>query len=142
MQQDLHKSCLILFHFVCFCLLLQWNWKIPIIKSLEHFSILRWIMPDLNLSHGKMSDFVSVPLLGLTLVIKLRNFSFETHLNIEVTFEYVILNSVWYGGLCSILAIICEIGLLHFIKVFHKWICCQIKIFPTFLSYSFFLVLL
>ena len=51
-------------------------------------------MPDLNLSHGKMSDFVSVPLLGLTLVIKLRNFSFETHLNIEVTFEYVILNSV------------------------------------------------
>ena len=34
---------------------------------------------DLNMSHGKMSDFVSVPLFGFNLVIKLRNFDFENH---------------------------------------------------------------
>ena len=35
-------------------------------------------MSDLNMSHGKMSDFdfVSFPLFGFTLVIKLRNFDF------------------------------------------------------------------
>ena len=31
------------------------------------------------MSHGKMSDFVSIPLFGLTLVIKLRNFDIESH---------------------------------------------------------------
>ena len=31
------------------------------------------------MSHGKTSDFVSFPLLGFTLVIKLRNFDFESH---------------------------------------------------------------
>ena len=40
----------------------------------------QWKMiSDLNMSHGKMSDFVSLPLFGFTLVIKLRNFSFESH---------------------------------------------------------------
>ena len=33
----------------------------------------------LNMSHGKMADFVSFPLLGFTLVIKLRKFDFESH---------------------------------------------------------------
>ena len=28
----------------------------------------------MNMPHGKMSDFVSFPLFGFTLVIKLRNF--------------------------------------------------------------------
>ena len=37
------------------------------------------MMLDLNMSHGKMSDFVSFPLLGFTLVIKLTNFDFEGH---------------------------------------------------------------
>ena len=32
---------------------------------------------DLNLSHGKMSDFVSFPLFGFTLVTKLRNVDFK-----------------------------------------------------------------
>ena len=36
-------------------------------------------MSDLNMSHGKMSDFVSYPLLGFTLVTKLRNFDFESN---------------------------------------------------------------
>ena len=34
---------------------------------------------DLNMSHEKMSDFVSFPLFGSTLVMKLRKFDFETH---------------------------------------------------------------
>ena len=33
------------------------------------------------MSHGKMSDFVSFPLFGFTLVIKLRNFDFKGHEN-------------------------------------------------------------
>ena len=37
------------------------------------------MLPDLNISHGKMSDFVSSPLFRLTLVIKLRNFDFKGH---------------------------------------------------------------
>ena len=37
------------------------------------------MMSDLNMSHGKMFDFVSFPLLGFTLVIKLRNFDFKSH---------------------------------------------------------------
>ena len=34
---------------------------------------------DLNMSHGKISDFISLPFFGFTLVIKLRNFDFESH---------------------------------------------------------------
>ena len=36
------------------------------------------MMSDLNISHGKMPDFVSCPLLGFNLVMKLRNFDFES----------------------------------------------------------------
>ena len=36
-------------------------------------------MSDLNMSHGKMSDFVSFASFGFTLAIKLRNFDFESH---------------------------------------------------------------
>ena len=34
---------------------------------------------DLNKYHEKMSDCVSFPLFGFDLVIKLRNFDFESH---------------------------------------------------------------
>ena len=34
-----------------------------------------------------MSDFVSIPSLGLTLVIKLRNSGFESHLNFLIFFD-------------------------------------------------------
>ena len=37
------------------------------------------MLSDLNMSHGKMSDFVSIPLFGFTLVIKLGYFDFESH---------------------------------------------------------------
>ena len=39
------------------------------------------IMSDLNMSHGKMSDFVLFPLFAFTLIIKLRNFDFEGNWN-------------------------------------------------------------
>ena len=37
------------------------------------------MVSDLNIPHGKMSDFVSFPWFGFTLVIKLRNSDFESH---------------------------------------------------------------
>ena len=36
---------------------------------------------DLNMSHEKISNFVSFSLFGFTLVIKLRNFDFKGHEN-------------------------------------------------------------
>ena len=46
---------------------------------------------NLNMSHGKMSDFVSFPLFGFTLVIKLRNFDLEVHqIKDYVRFDYVL----------------------------------------------------
>ena len=49
----------------------------------SHWNILafydQWkIMSDLNMFHGKMSDFVSFPWFQFTLVINLRNFGFDT----------------------------------------------------------------
>ena len=35
------------------------------------------MMSDLNVTHGKMYDFVSLPFFGFTLVRKLRNFGFQ-----------------------------------------------------------------
>ena len=63
------------------------------------------MVSDLNMSHGKMSDFVSFPLFGFTLVIKLRNFDFEGHqstvilsdknmISDLIRFDYVLSNSV------------------------------------------------
>ena len=37
------------------------------------------MVSDLNMPHGKMSGFVSFPLFGFTLVIKLKKFDFEGH---------------------------------------------------------------
>ena len=44
-------------------------------------------MSDLNMSHGKMSGIVSIPLFGFTLVIKLRNYDFKCHWNNLIYFE-------------------------------------------------------
>ena len=44
-------------------------------------------MSDLNMSHGKMSNFVSFSLFGFTLVIKLRNFDLEGHENTLIFFD-------------------------------------------------------
>ena len=72
MLSHLHMSCVILFHF-------PWN----ILILLEY--LLR-----------KMSDFVSIPLFGFTLVTKLRNFDFESHWNILIFFDKRnILRQIW-----------------------------------------------
>ena len=63
------------------------------------------MMSDLNISHEKMSDFVSFPLFGFVLVIKLRNFDFESHWNTLIFFDekrmcfdgYVLSNNIWFG---------------------------------------------
>ena len=73
-------SCLLQFHFTLlvfahFCNELKdSNYKI-------HWNILvfchQWkMLSDLNASNGKMSEFVSFQLFGLTAVIKMRNFDF------------------------------------------------------------------
>ena len=37
------------------------------------------MMSDMNMPHRKMPGFVSFPFFRFTLVIKLRNFDFESH---------------------------------------------------------------
>ena len=49
---------------------------------------------DLNMSYGKIFDFVSFPLLGFTLVIKLRNFNFKGHQSTLIFFDKK--NDVWF----------------------------------------------
>ena len=59
---------------------------------------------DLNMFLDEMVEFVSFPLFGFTLVIKLTNFDFESHWNnlifflykkkSDVRFEYVVL--IWF----------------------------------------------
>ena len=43
-------------------------------------------MPDLNMSHGKISDFVSFSLFGLALVIKLRDLDLDGKMSDFVSF--------------------------------------------------------
>ena len=80
-----------------------WFWK-----SLKYFSVFmikKDLVSNLNMSYGKMPDFVLFPLFGFTLVIKQRNFDFESHWNTliffdktnNVRFKYVMPNSVWFG---------------------------------------------
>ena len=106
---DLHISHVILIHFTWLCSLLQWDRKVPIIKVIEIFYLFydqSKIISDLNMSHGKMSGFVSFPLLRFTLVIKLRNFNFNGYYGFQwifsdkkndVSFDYFLSSSVWFG---------------------------------------------
>ena len=45
-------------------------------------------MSDFNMSHGRMSDFVSFSLLGLTLSITLANLYFESKWNTLICFDH------------------------------------------------------
>ena len=59
---------------------------------ISHWNILvfydQWkIIPDYKMSNEKMSDFVSFSLFGYTLVIRLRKFDFEGHLNTLIFFD-------------------------------------------------------
>ena len=77
---------------------------IKVIEILEYILIKKDMMSDLNISQGKMSDFVSFPLFRFTLVMKLRNFNFKVREN-TLILKLIFLN----------------LG-----------ICCQIKICPGF----------
>ena len=52
------------------------------------------MVSDLNMSHGKMSDFVSFPLFRFTLVIKLRNFDFKGHQNTSIFFDKKVMSDL------------------------------------------------
>ena len=75
------KKSLILFYFNCLGFIQLQNQEISILKSLNTliFFDKRDMVSDLNMSHGKMSDLVSFPFFGFTLVIKLRNLDFKGH---------------------------------------------------------------
>ena len=45
------------------------------------------MMSDLNMPHGKMSEFVSFILFEFALVIKQRNFDFESNINTLIGFD-------------------------------------------------------
>ena len=44
-------------------------------------------MLDLNMFYEKMTDFILFPLFRFTLIIKLRNFDFESYLNTLIFFK-------------------------------------------------------
>ena len=52
---------------------------LKVIEILSPYLIKKYMTSDFNMSHGKMSDFVSCPLFRFTLVIKLRNLDFVGH---------------------------------------------------------------
>ena len=59
-------------------------------KSFQYFNIF-WqkkdMVSDLDMCLRKMTDIVSSPLFGFTLVIKLSNFDFESHWNKLIFFD-------------------------------------------------------
>ena len=86
---DLNMSCVILFHVIW---LLTFAVRLKSTTYKSHWNILvlheQWkITSDLNMSHGKISDFVSFPLFRFTLVIKLWNSNFESHWNTLIYFD-------------------------------------------------------
>ena len=78
----------------------------------------QWKMiSDLNMSHRQMSDFVLFPLFGFTLLIKLRNFDFESQWNIlkyflikryGVRFGYVLWKNVWFSSISIVSVHFCH----------------------------------
>ena len=80
---------------------------------------------DFNMSCEKMSHFVSFPLFGLTLSLKLRHFDFGSNCNTllffgkenAVIFEYVLSNNVWFSCLILIMTVCWEILTLNFTEI-------------------------
>ena len=82
----MEKRLILLFHFHCWVNFHHKAEKLRFWKS--HWNTLisfdkKDMVWDLNMSHGKMSNFIiSFPLFGFTLVIKLRNLDFEKAIEI------------------------------------------------------------
>ena len=105
---DLLMCRLISLLFTCLYSLLRWNWNMSVKKShWNMFSILRPMENDVRFEYDpwKMPDCVSFPLFEFTLVIKLRNYEFESHLNtimfltikyMTSNFQYVSWKSFWF----------------------------------------------
>ena len=80
---------------------------------------------DFNMSCEEMSHFVSFPLFGLTLFLKLRHFDFGSNWNTllffgkenAVIFEYVLSNNIWFSCLILIMTICWEILTLNFTEI-------------------------
>ena len=53
------------------------------------------MVSNLNISYGNMSDFVVFPLLGFTLVIKVRNFDFKVQIMFYQTVSYLVQASLF-----------------------------------------------
>ena len=69
------EKCLNLFQFYCLG-------SISILKVIEIFEYLltkKYLVSHLNISHGKMSNFVSFPLFELNSGMKLGNFDYKSH---------------------------------------------------------------
>ena len=134
-------TCPVWFHFTCLCTLLRWNWKILVFYDQGK------MMLDLNMSHKKKPGFVSFPLFGFTVVIKLRNVGFKSHWNTwvffdrkiyGVRFEYASWDNVWFCFI-SIVLVHCSHKTekcwfwksLKYLNVFQykKW--CQIWLCPV-----------
>ena len=132
------KQLMLIIFFFCFlglAFLKNWNWNMPIIKTIEIFSYFatNWFehVP------WKMSDSVSFLIFEFTLVINLRNFDFKSHWNTliftfwlkkkknDVRFEYV---SWKIARFCFI-----SIAWVHFSHKTKKfWFCKLLKFFNIF----------
>ena len=53
------------------------------------------MVSNLNISYGKMSDFVSFPLFGFTLVIKVRNFDVKVQIMFYQTVSHLVQASLF-----------------------------------------------
>ena len=72
------KKCLIMFHFR-FDFESHWNTFV--------FFDKKDMVSAFTMSHRETSDFVSFPLFGITLIMKLTNFDFEGHKNTLIFFD-------------------------------------------------------
>ena len=73
------------------------------------------MVSDLDMSLKKMSDFVSLPLFGFTLVIKLRNFDFDGHLN-ALIFFYKMMSVLIMSVLIILLFLVID-GTRHWLSI-------------------------
>ena len=92
--------------------------KSKVANNSSHWNILvfcdHWKMvSDLNISHGKMSDFVSFLLLRYTLVIQLRNVKLEFHWNTLIKKEMATDLDMHYGKIIDFISLpLCGLNLV------------------------------
>ena len=122
-----------------YLLVLNFAIKLKRVNYKSNWNILvfcdQWKMiSDLNISQGKISNFLSFPMFGFTVAIKLRNFDFESHWNTliffdkkryDVRFEYVPWKYVWFCFISDVWVCFCH-------KTEKFWFWSSIKYFNIF----------